>query len=57
MELHWYALKLRGISPGCQPSGFVEKDFMHGKFGAVAYEKPLSEEDVEAYDLEYVRDK
>jgi hypothetical protein len=51
---HWYALTLRGISPGCQPDGFIDKDFNHGKYGAVAYDKPLPQAEIEKYELKEI---
>jgi hypothetical protein len=52
---HWYKYKLRGLSPGCQPKDFVSYDMQIGKFGAVAYDRELTKEEIEAYELEPVR--
>lgn len=54
MKLYWYALTLRGISPGCQPEGFVDKDFHYGNYGAIAYDRKLSEEEVQEYELKEI---
>lgn len=50
-KTHWYAYRLRGFSLGCQPKGFVDKDESYGKFGAVAYNRKLTKEEVSAYEL------
>ena len=52
---HWYKYRLRGFSLGCQPKDFVAHDVQIGKFGAVAYERELMEEEIQAYELESVR--
>lgn len=52
---HWYKYRLRGLSIGCQPKGFVSYDALIGKFGAVAYERELTEQEIQAYELEPVR--
>lgn len=48
---YWYEFRLRGLSPDAQPKGFVDSDPSYGKFGAVAYDKPLAEEEMEEYEL------
>lgn len=50
-KLYWYAYRLRGFSLGCQPKGFVDYNHAIGKFGAVAYERPLTMYEMENYDL------
>jgi hypothetical protein len=52
---HWYKYKFRGHSIGCQPDDFVSHDVQIGKFGAVAYDRELTEEEIQAYELEPVR--
>ncbi|WP_462419992.1 defense against restriction DarA-related protein [Salinicoccus sp. Marseille-QA3877] len=54
MKLHWYELTLRGISPGCQPDGFKDKDFNYGKYGAVAYDRQLRDEEVSKYEMKEI---
>lgn len=56
MKLHWYELVFRGISPGCFPRGPVATEHNHinykgRKFGAVAYDEPLTEQQVSSYEL------
>lgn len=52
---HWYKYRLSGLSPGCQPKDFVSHDVQIGRFGAVAYDRELTEEEIQAYELEPVR--
>jgi hypothetical protein len=52
---HWYKYRLRGFSLGCQPDDFVSHDVLIGKFGAVAYNRKLSEEEIQEFELEPVR--
>jgi hypothetical protein len=49
--LYWYEYKFRGCSPGCQPGGFSEVDNSWGRFGAVAYARPLTETEINDYEL------
>lgn len=55
-ELFYYEFLYRGLSIGAQPKGFVKNDETYGKFGAVAYTSPLSEYDIESYELRYISD-
>ena len=48
---YWYEYKLRGFSVGCQPKGFVDKDLSTGRYGAVAYDRPLTDHEIEEYEL------
>lgn len=55
-EMFWYELLQRGYSIGTQPKGQIDWEInrVNSKgrnYGAVAYESPLSEEDVFYYDL------
>lgn len=55
--IHWYELLFRGISPGCYPrAGFVTSEHDHVNkrgftFGAVAYDRELSDKEVYDYEL------
>lgn len=51
MEKYWYGYTLRGCSPGCQPRDFVDTDESFGKFGAVAYNRELTEQELDNYEL------
>lgn len=55
--MYWYALTLRGISPGCQTDGFIDKNFNYGTYGAVAYSQPLTEKQLKEYELVMITDK
>ena len=55
--IYWYQYRLRGFSLGCQPKGFVNHDDTYGKWGAVAYDRPLTKEEMESYDLELIERK
>lgn len=54
-SIYWYEYKYRGFSPGCQPSGFVNVDHNKGKFGHIAYNKPLTSQEVDEYELKEVK--
>lgn len=56
-EKYWYAYTLRGCSLGCQPRGFIETDATHGRFGAVAYDRELTGEEVSRYELQELEKK
>ncbi|WP_236583364.1 MULTISPECIES: hypothetical protein [Bacillus amyloliquefaciens group] len=49
--LYWYEYRLRGFSLGCQPGGHIKVDHNRGRFGAVAYSKPLTEQQLRDYEL------
>ena len=49
-KLYWYEYKYRGFSPFCQPKGHIKVDNSKGKFGIIAYNRPLTEK--ELYDFE-----
>ena len=57
MKVYWYELLYRGVSVGTQPKkGWVTSDLEHinvkGKeFGAVMYNRPLTEQEIEDYEL------
>ena len=54
-EYH-YGMRLRGCSIGCQPNGFIRReDDVTGKYwDIIVYDRPLTNEEVEHYDLEYI---
>jgi len=65
MKVYWYELVYRGISPGCFPSkDCVATEHNHTnykgrKYGAVAYNRQLTEKEIKSYELnpiEPVRD-
>ncbi|HDR8453906.1 TPA: hypothetical protein QC364_000696 [Bacillus cereus] len=54
MKKYWYEYRLRGLSLGAQPKGFVDSDDTYGRFGAVAYDRPLTEKEVSDYELRVI---
>ncbi|WP_235190051.1 hypothetical protein [Bacillus gaemokensis] len=55
--MYWYEYRLRGFSLGCQPKDFVDVNHEHGRFGAVAYNRELTDEEVERYELTKIEPK
>ncbi|MFJ8528382.1 hypothetical protein [Bacillus sp. NPDC094106] len=53
-KLYWYAYRLRGCAPGCQPKGFVDRNDAYGKFGSIAYDRPLTEQEISDYELDEI---
>jgi hypothetical protein len=49
--IHWYAYRLRGFSPFCQPKGHIEHDSTIGRHGIIAYNRQLTENELEEYEL------
>lgn len=50
----WYEMLKRPVSIGCQPKGFIEVNHNEGNWGIVAYEKKLTQEELEEFEmLEY----
>jgi hypothetical protein len=49
--LHWYEYKLRGFSPFCQPKGHIQHDESKGRWGIIAYDRELTPNELEEYDL------
>lgn len=55
-KLYWYELTMRGVSPGAFPRGAFTSEVNHinqkGKdYGAVAYTKPLTKQQIDSYEL------
>lgn len=48
---YWYEMMLRPVSIGCQPKGFIEVNDDEGSHGIVAYERELTTEELEDYDM------
>lgn len=51
MNKYWYEFKLRGLSLGAQPKDFVDANANHGRHGAVAYNRQLTDKEIEEYEL------
>ena len=54
-EVYWYEYIYRGFSPGCQPEGFIDKDNEKGRFGWIAYDRELTEQEINDYELRPVK--
>lgn len=50
-NLFWYAYRLRGFSPFCQPKGHIKQDSTIGRHGIIAYDRQLTEYELEEYEL------
>ena len=50
-KLYTYSYKLRGFSLGCQPSGFVSHNDNLDKLGTVTYNKELTDNQINDYEL------
>lgn len=57
MDKYWYEYRLRGFSMGCQPKGSIDQDPDYGKWGAVAYDRLLTDDEIEEYELNYIEGK
>ncbi|MGH0831291.1 hypothetical protein ACQVTX_23735 [Bacillus pretiosus] len=51
--LYWYTYRLRGFSLGCQPKDFAWQDSSIGRFGAIIYERELTEKEISDYELDF----
>ena len=54
---HFYGMRLRGFSPGCQPKeGFSErKDDPDGKYyDIIVYDRELTGKELSDYELDYI---
>lgn len=47
----WYEMTKRPVSIGCQPKGFVAVDHTQGRWGIVAYERELTEQELEEFEM------
>jgi len=56
-DVHWYEMTARPVSPGCQPKGFVDFDDSKGRHGVVAYDRKLSRDELEAFQMRKFQDK
>lgn len=50
-KLYWYEMRLRPMGIGCQPKGIVEFNENKGNWGIVAYDRKLTEKELNDYDL------
>jgi len=49
--LYWYEMRLRPLSIGSQPNGFIQIDDTKGRHGIIAYNRPLTQNEINEYDL------
>jgi len=56
MKRYKYGMRLRGFSPGCQPSGVKDRmDDETGKYwDIIVYDRKLTETEVKDYELDYL---
>lgn len=52
----WYEYRLRGHIIGCQPLGYIDYDSNYGVYGAIAYDRPLSEKEISFFDLRLIKE-
>jgi hypothetical protein len=50
-KIYWYTYRHRGFSLGCQPRDFIRHDEGVSKFGATAYRRPLTHEELTEYEM------
>jgi hypothetical protein len=50
-KIYWYTYRHRGFSLGCQPKDFIRHDETVSKFGATAYRRPLTHEELVEYEM------
>lgn len=56
-NLNWYEMKNRPVSPGCQPDGFIEVDHDKGNWGVVAYDRKLTERELNDYEMAVYKER
>lgn len=54
MPKYWYSYRLRGPSIGAQPDDFLEWTDDFGRFGAVAYGRRLTAQEMKQYSLDAI---
>ena len=56
VHIYLYGMRLRGYSPGAQPSGVIKrKDDPNGKYHDILwYKKELTEKECRDYELDYI---
>ena len=57
MKLYRYGMRLRGFSIGCQPrEGLIECEKSSEYHDELIYDRKLTEEEIEEYELEYIEE-
>lgn len=54
-KVYWYTYRLRGFSLLCQPKDFIGQNERVGRFGAIIYERELTEKEMSDYELDFHR--
>lgn len=54
-KVYSYEYLYRGFSIGCQPKDFISHDDSYGRFGSVSYERKLTAEEVESFELKEIK--
>jgi response regulator of citrate/malate metabolism len=49
--IYWYVYRLRGFSPFCQPKGHIDHKENIGRHGIIAYDRQLTEHELNEYEL------
>jgi hypothetical protein len=52
--IFWYEFLYRGFSPMCQPKGHIQLDHNKGKWGVIAYDRPLTDAELCEYELKAI---
>ncbi|MGP0689888.1 hypothetical protein ACW5UC_25435 [Priestia aryabhattai] len=50
-KIYWYTYRHRGFSLGSQPKDFIRHDGSVSKFGATAYRRPLTHDELVEYEM------
>lgn len=51
-KVYWYKMLRRPMGIDCQPKGWVDSDHTVGRFGIVAYERSLTVDELDEYEME-----
>lgn len=51
LKVYWYEMLKRPVSIGCQPKGFVEVNHEKGNWGIVAYDRKLTPEELQEFEM------
>ena len=54
MKIYWYEYKYRPFGIGCQPKGHIEYVENYGKWGKVAYNRELTEKELNDFELKRI---
>lgn len=51
MKKYFYEMTARPFGIGCQPKGVIEFDEDKGEWGIIAYDRELTDKEIEDYEL------